>query len=283
MKFPFELSESRLSLLSPEDRIRYNYEHSSFFSVKERQKALLEYQNVLHNRTNFYMQQLDDDPEFAEILEKDETAEALAKIEMTVLFEQFTDIAEEFIQGGYITEQNWEDAKQMCVEYLLRPNALNESEGADMFAWEKGIKGIIASTIGVTFAGVVALFAAGKHRGAVKALKKYMARLVEVTDDGTYKEKSLFRKLLSTIGLVKKENLAVGGDQSTGCFRKIQENHLKQFALVGMNTLKSMGYLADETNMAISDVESNAFMNGGMNDFLKKIGEPLNKLANTIK
>ena len=44
-----------------------------------------------------------------------------------------------------------------------------------------------------------------------------------------------------------------------------------------------MGYLADEVNMAISDVESNAFMNGGMNDFFKKIGEPLNKLANTVK
>ena len=37
MKFPYELSEQRLSLLSKKDRLIYEYEHSDFFDYTEKQ------------------------------------------------------------------------------------------------------------------------------------------------------------------------------------------------------------------------------------------------------
>ena len=58
MKFPYELSEQRISLLSKEDQRIYRFEHSDFFDYNTKQRCMQEYQNALLERQGYYVQEI---------------------------------------------------------------------------------------------------------------------------------------------------------------------------------------------------------------------------------
>ena len=64
MKFPYELSEQRISLLSKEDQRIYRFEHSDFFDYNTKQRCMQEYQNALLERQGYYVQEIKKDPQF---------------------------------------------------------------------------------------------------------------------------------------------------------------------------------------------------------------------------
>jgi len=55
------------------------------------------------------------------------------------------------------------------------------------------------------FGGMVALIMAGKTKAAVQSLENYMNKLVELTDDGVHKKKSIIGALFSKLGVNKRD------------------------------------------------------------------------------
>ena len=90
MKFPYELSEQRLSLLSEDDRILYEYEHSPFYSYEDKVHSINEYNQARYGRYQNYYNQLNEDEEFKDLSEdeKAEMSKQLTNVEATQIYEE---------------------------------------------------------------------------------------------------------------------------------------------------------------------------------------------------
>jgi len=93
---------------------------------------------------------------------------------------------------------------------------LNEDTvGPDMTFCMKGI----GATLIPLFTGMGLLLLAGKTKAAINALKKYMNKIVEEVDDGTYKKQGFFKKMLNKVTPGFLKNLKVklfGGPKDIG-------------------------------------------------------------------
>lgn len=284
MKYPFELSEDRLSLLTEEERRIYNYEHSDYYSASDKQDGFVQYQQMLTEKRMVYYDMIQDDEEYDEMsdTEKMDMAEGIAKYEARVIMDDVMDVLQEAFK---------DDTFGLVIVRDMMFNALNEHKvgvlneadslyaGADMTGWMKDM-GWIGKLAGVALTGLlgamIALIMAGKDAAAMDSLEKYMNKLVERVDDGIHKKRTLWGKLMGKLGFNNEHD----GDQSNSCMRQIQENFSKGVACQGMVYLKQLGMLPDKTQQALTDIEMNKYSDGGFQYFLDKISYPVAKLAN---
>ncbi len=284
MKFPFELSEQRLSILSAEDKALYEYEHSQFFSVTEKEEAIRQYQKAILERQGYYLTEINNDDEYDDMSENDKIvmSEELAKFESKVIIDELYSILAEYMDDG-LTQEDMDAIKEIVISELNTPAEslneaqLNEAEGHDMTYWmnNMGWLGTLASSLltGI-FGGMVALIMAGKTKAAVQSLENYMNKLVELTDDGVHKKKSIIGALFSKLGVNRR-------DQERACFRDIQEKYSKEIACNVMTLVKGLGFVGPKCDAAIQDIENKNYNNGGLSYFYN-IAEQVNRLSNNI-
>lgn len=284
MKFPFELSEQRLSILSAEDKALYEYEHSPFFSITEKEEAVRQYQKAMLERQGYYLTEINNDDDYVDMSENDKIlmAEELAKLESKVIIDELYSILAEYMDDG-LTQEDMNAIKEIVISELNTPaeslneSQLNEADGHDMTYWmnNMGWLGKLAGSLltGI-FGGMVALIMAGKTKAAVQSLENYMNKLVELTDDGVHKKKSIIGALFSKLGVNKR-------DQERACFRDIQEKYSKEIACNVMTLVKGLGFVGPKCDAAIQDIENKNYNNGGLSYFYN-IAEQVNRLSNNI-
>lgn len=295
MKFPYELSEQRISLLSKEDQNIYRFEHSDFYSYTEKQKGINAYQNALLERQGYYLDQINDDHDYDDmsLTEKQEMAKGLSQYEASVYLEDAFDMIKRHI-GESLSIEEYEQLKNYIVEQLntteIKP--INELDyvgpGKDMHWWWDGLDlkwlgklaaGILTGLVGT----MISLIIAGKDAAAMDELQKAMNKLVEKTDDGIYKAKSkssFFGRLMQRFRKSKEDKFY--GERNNACFRTIQEDFLKQVACDGAVLAKNMGFLSSKWSDAVGEIESNSFKNGGFAYFMENIGKPVASLSSGI-
>ena len=187
MKFPYELSEQRISLLSKEDQRIYRFEHSEFFDYSEKQIAIQEYQNALLERQGYYIQEIKKDPTFNQLNESEvyETANELTLYEAEQIIDQLGEFIEEAILSHIYTENEAIDYLNEFVENFkdMSAHSLNEeygnTTGPDMTYWAKGLGGLFGGLFGL----FLILIMKGKTRAAIKMLENSMNKIVETVDD----------------------------------------------------------------------------------------------------
>lgn len=293
MKFPYELSEQRISLLSKEDQRIYRFEHSDFFDISERQRCMKEYQNALLERQGYYIQQIKDDKQFNYLNESEivKTANELALYETENLLEELSEFVEEAILSEIYTE---DEAKEYLIEVAnhlnelgqetLNEGILNEdagdTDGPDMTYWMKGMGGIFGGLMGL----VIALIMRGKTKAAIRMLENYMNKIVEKVDDGLNKKKGrgLWARLKTGIGKLfgKDWSGKNSGEQNTLCLRVIQENFTANIGTKAMVACKKIGLLPDDWNKALHALDQNDFTQGSLHTFMENVAKPLVNLGN---
>lgn len=148
-------------------------------------------------------------------------------------------------------------------------SAINEGvPGRDMAFWLPNLGWLGKLSFGILsagLAGLVGLFIAGKDKAAAKALERYMNRLVELTDSGILKKKSIF----SFFGGGK-----FRGDQSRGCFRYAQEIAERTIAKDALILGKGSGLLHGNG----MDAAVNGGQFGGLQLFKDNVATPLDSL-----
>ena len=282
MKFPYELSEQRLSLLSEDDRILYEYEHSPFYSYEDKIRSINEYNQARYGRYQNYYNQLNEDEEFKDLSEdeKAEMSKQLTNIEATQIYE---DVIEPLVYPILMETMTYDEYKTLkeatlkqMYEMPITADAINEgtAPGKDQTFWipNMGWLGTIAMGIlGTGLAGMIGLFMAGKDKAAAKALEKYMRKLVETVDMGLYKKKSFWNWLGGKFGSKSKGK---SGDQSRACFRNIQEMVERKMATNIIVAGKTCGLLGKD---AVTDAITHNTDVGGLNTIFK------NKIASKIQ
>ena len=237
MKFPKKLSKERLSLLSPEDRKIYEYEHSG---LCPEMKKLYESEESDDEELTFEeVRDFELDDEYTE-----EEKREIKRIFDEMLFEsQFDELYDkELIEEVGLEEYN--NIKKQIFEYIMNDpelNALNEAEGhaAD---WWMDCSWIVKLSAGLLtgLLGIIAwLIMKGKDRLAMAKLKQYMNKLVELTDQGINKKRPWYAFLLP--GRKNKQNT---GDYNKACFRTIQETAERNMAGLYAQTIHSLGFLS---------------------------------------
>ena len=281
MKFPYELSEQRISLLSKEDQRIYRFEHSDFFDYNTKQRCMQEYQNALLERQGYYVQEIKKDPQFNYLNESEvfETANELTLYETNQFIDELGSIIETAILEGIYTE---DEATEVITEIVnnmqdFGKRALNERAadtiGPDMTWWAQGLGGIFAGAFSI----IIAMIMRGKTKGAIRALENYMNEIVEKVDDGVNKTKGrgLWNRIKSLFGKKLKE-----GEQNTICLRTLQENFQADIATKSMVLCKKIGLLPDNWDAAFSNIKQSDFTAGSYQDFINNIAEPINELGN---
>lgn len=222
IKFPYELSKERQSLLSKEDKKIYEYEHSGL--CPEMNKLIeLNYDINLYNS----------------LYENSESDNGVISAE---LFEdQFDELFDkELIDIVGIQEYN--RIKKSLYEYILNDPELKpiyEAQGTDHTFWIPGL-GWLGKLCGGLLTGLVGLlawlFMKGMDRLAMKKLKEYMNKLVELTDQGVHKKKPWYAFLIPGSKNV--------GEYSKGCFRTIQETAERNMACLYTQVIQNLGFLS---------------------------------------
>lgn len=289
MKFPYELSKQRQSLMSNEDRRQYLIEHSEFYSYTEREQAIREYQKALLERQGYYINEINNDEEYNVLDETEKTSMAneLALYESSIYLDELADILEECV-GDVLTKEEYSQMRTYIKDSLLNEDMFNENSlnedflapGHDITHWIPDLGWLGKLTFGLlsgAFGAMAGLLMAGKDRAAMRMLEKTMNKLVEKTDDGLHKKKTILGTLFAKFG--KRDYT---GEQSKGCFRAIQERYSKQVACDAMVLTKQLGFLSDKWSSAASDMESNTFDNGGMHQFLTNVGWPVANISSQI-
>ena len=282
MKFPYDLSEQRLSLLSKEDRKIYEYEHSEYFDYNERQRAIKEYQEAHSKRQNYFYNAINEDAEYNDLndAQKVEMSIELSDIEANAIFEEITDLLQPIYKEGGLTKEELEEAKKYAITELSKPIEfnvpLNEALGSDPTWWAKGIGNFAFIGLSGILAGMYNLIMLGKDKAAIDSLQKYMGKVVEMIDDGINKKRGFWATIKSLF--TKRDNKT--GDQDMPCFRYFQEVEQQKIAVSMMKFLKRAGLLNNDFKTAIQNVEQNKFEEGGMKLFIERIAEPLNKFSN---
>ena len=277
MKFPYELSEQRLSLLSEDDRILYEYEHSPFYSYEDKVRSINEYNQARYGRYQNYYNQLNEDEEFKDLSEdeKAEMSKQLTNVEVTQIYEELIEPLVYPILMETMTSDEYNTLKDATLKQMyempITTEVINEgtAPGKDQTYWipNMGWLGAIAGGIlGTGLAGMIGLFMAGKDKAAARALERYMNRLVDLVDLGLYKKKSI----LSFIGLGKQR-----GEQSRACFRNIQEIIERRMCTQIMVAGKVCGFFGKEP---LTDVINQNFESGGLNQvFYPQIAKKIEK------
>lgn len=274
MKFPKKLSKERLSLLSPEDRKIYEYEHSG---LCPEMKKLYESEESDDEELTFEeVRDFELDNEYTE-----EEKREIKRIFDEMLFEsQFDELYDkELIEEVGLEEYN--NIKKQIFEYIMNDpelNALNEAEGhaAD---WWMDCSWIVKLSAGLLtgLLGIIAwLIMKGKDRLAMAKLKQYMNKLVELTDQGINKKRPWYSFLLP--GRKNKQNT---GDYNKACFRTIQETAERNMAGLYAQTIHNLGFLPPSiTNFrgihsgySVSEDSGLGMFNNFINDFTSSISE----------
>lgn len=122
---------------------------------------------------------------------------------------------------------------------------LNEAEGWSADYWIPGFGwlgkfavGTLTGLLGV----IVWLIMKGKDRIAMDKLKRYMNRLVELTDQGLYKKRPWYSFLIPN-----KDTRINTGEYNRGCFRTIQETEERNLACLYTSTVHALGFYSPET------------------------------------
>lgn len=295
MKYPYELSESRLSLLSVQERNRYKYEHSDYFDYTEKQNAINEYRNAYNQSVNSYYNSLveNNSEELTEELQEEyqNIAELMANEQAEYIFETIDSyLYPTFKEGGLTYDEYKYIAEQIKNVLRFDSSSLNEDTvGPDMSFWMKGIGKWISLGFGAVFASMAGLIMLGKTQIAIKQLERYMNEIVEMCDDGINKRRSIFKRIGDKISgsfsklkswFVKKDKNRE--DRSYASFREVQENFLSNYATKAMVFAKQMGFLSGSIDKAMEEVENNTLCQegSGLNYFMENIGTPINKLVN---
>lgn len=294
MKFPYELSEQRISLLSKEDQKIYRFEHSDFFDYNTKQRCIQEYQNALLERQGYYAQEIKKDPQFNTLNESAvfKTANELALYEASNYAEQLVEFLDECILENIYTE---DEAVEYIKEFManfneISQNTLNEAnminedagdtQGPDMTYWMAGLGGLFGGFFGI----VIALIMRGKTKMAIRMLENSMNKIVEKVDDGVNKGKGrgLWARIKTTIGkwVGKDKSGKNEGEQNTICLRTLQENFQADTATKAMVFCKKMGILPDDWDSAIGALHSNNCRLGSLNNFRTSIVDPVIELGN---
>ena len=302
MKFPYELSEQRISLLSKEDQRIYRFEHSDFFDVSERQRCMQEYQNALLERQGYYVQEIKKDAQFNYLNESQvvETANELALYEAEQFLDEMAVFVNEAILSNLYTEDEAAEQLNDLIEHIqntnkeimngafnLNENALNEragdTVGPDMTWWAEGLGGLFTGLFGIfTF-----FIMKGKTRAAIKMLENSMNKIVETVDDGLNKKKGrgLWARIKTRVGswFGKDTSGKNSGEQNTICLRTLQENFLVNIGTISMVLCKKIGVIPDDWNQAINALQQNNYNLGDLGQiFDKNIAKPVNELG-TLK
>ena len=289
MKFPYELSEQRISLLSKEDQRIYRFEHSEFFDYSEKQIAMQEYQNALLERQGYYIQEIKKDPQFNHLNESEifETANELTLYEAEQIIDQLGEFIEEAILANIYTEDEAIDYLNEFVENFkdMSAHSLNEeygnTVGPDMTYWAKGLGGLFGGLFGL----FLILIMKGKTRAAIKMLENSMNKIVETVDDGMHKTKGrgLWAKVRVLWGKIKKKDGSDpnSGEQNTICLRTLQENFSSNIATKSMVMCKKLGLLPSTWDQAIDALKNDNFTLGSFQKFQTYIAKPVNDLNNT--
>lgn len=288
MKFPYELSEQRISLLSKDDQRIYRFEHSDFFDYNTKQRCMQEYQNALLERQGYYVQEIKKDPQFNYLNESEvfETANELTLYEASNYVEQLAEFLDECILEGLYAEDEAADVITEIVNNMqdFGKRALNEraadTTGPDMTWWAAGLGGLFGGIMSL----IIALIMRGKSKMAIRMLEKYMNKLVEKVDDGTYKAKGrgLWNRIKVGVGNLfgKDWSGKNSGEQNNICLRTLQENFSADVATKSMVLCKKLGILPDNYDAAVTAFKNGDFTSGSFQKFIENIGEPINEIGN---
>ena len=287
MKFPYELSEQRISLLSKEDQRIYKFEHSDFFDYNTKQRCMQEYQNALLERQGYYVQEIKNDPQFNYLNESEvfETANELTLYETNQFIDELGSIIETAILEGIYTE---DEATEVITEIVnnmqdFGKQTLNErlgdTSGPDMTWWAEGIGGLFTGLFGLFLVLIMKV----KTRAAIKMLENSMNKIVETVDDGINKKKGrgLFARIKTRVGswFGKDWSGKNEGEQNTICLRTLQENFSANIGQASMVLCKKLGVLPDDWNSALNALQSNNYQSGDLAKFDEYIGKPVNELS----
>ena len=220
MKFPRVLSKERLSLLSPEDRKIYEYEHSGLYPI-------IENNNV----------QIIEDINDYNVLNEDISENSFNEIFDSVYFNN------ELINEMGLDEYNQFRSQVYKSMNNADLNTLNEYGGISIDYWMKGLKlgwlGKLAAGLLTGLIGIIAwLLMKGKDRLAMVQLKKYMNKIVELVDQGVNKKRPWYSFLMPS----KKSQRNIG-DYNKACFRTIQETAERNMACLYSQCIYSLGFL----------------------------------------
>ena len=288
MKFPYELSEQRISLLSKEDQRIYRFEHSDFFDYNTKQRCMQEYQNALLERQRYYVQEIKNDPQFNYLNESEvfETANELTLYETNQFIDELGAIIETAILEGIYTE---DEATEVITEIVnnmqnLGKRTLNERAadtiGPDMTWWAEGLGALFAGLFGLS----LMLIMKGKTRAAIKMLENSMNKIVETVDDGINKKKGrgLFARIKTRIGswFGKDWSGKNEGEQNTVCLRTLQEGFLANIGTISMVLCKKIGVIPDNWDQALNALKNNNYNLGDLGQiFDLNIAKPVNELG----
>lgn len=224
MKFPYELSYERLSLLTEEDRKIYEMEHSGLYNLETK---------IVPN-VGF----INEDAEVRKILDKQ-----LFETEFDSLLDK------EIIEAVGI--QEYIKIKNNLFDFIENDpelqDALFEAPGHAADWWlPEGLKlkwlGKLAAGLLTGLLGIAAwLFMKGKDRLAMKKLKQYMNRLVELIDMGINKKRPWYSFLMAS-----KKNRNNTGDFNKACFRTIQETAERNMACLYTQCIHNLGFLSPD-------------------------------------
>ena len=288
MKFPYELSEQRISLLSKEDQRIYRFEHSDFFDYNTKQRCMQEYQNALLERQGYYVQEIKNDPQFNYLNESEvfETANELTLYETNQFIDELGSIIETAILEGIYTE---DEATEVITEIVnnmqdFGKQTLNErlgdTSGPDMTWWSEGLGALFAGLFGLS----IMLIMKGKTRAAIKMLENSMNKIVETVDDGINKKKGrgLFARIKTRIGswFGKDWSGKNEGEQNTVCLRTLQEGFLANIGTISMVLCKKIGVIPDNWDQALNALKNNNYNLGDLGQiFDLNIAKPVNELG----
>lgn len=288
MKFPYELSEQRISLLSKEDQRIYRFEHSDFFDYNTKQRCMQEYQNALLERQGYYVQEIKNDPQFNYLNESEvfETANELTLYETNQFIDELGSIIETAILEGIYTE---DEATEVITEIVnnmqnFGKQTLNErlgdTPGPDMTWWSEGLGALFAGLFGLS----LMLIMKGKTRAAIKMLENSMNKIVETVDDGINKKKGrgLFARIKTRIGswFGKDWSGKNEGEQNTVCLRTLQEGFLANIGTISMVLCKKIGVIPDNWEQALNALKNNNYNLGDLGQiFDLNIAKPVNELG----
>lgn len=219
MKFPYELSKERISLLSPEDKQIYEFEHSGLCSDM---LGLVENVGVI-----------EEDAQIRKIMDQ-----YLFESEFDSLFDK--DIIEA------VGEDEYMNIKKNLYEFIENDpemkGELFEAPGHAADWWmdfKVGWIGKLAAGLLTGLVGLVAwLIMKGKDRLAMVKLKQYMNKLVELIDMGVNKKRPWYSFLM--LSKKKRQNT---GDYNKACFRTIQETAERNMACLYTQCIHNLGFL----------------------------------------
>lgn len=262
MKFPHELSKERLSLLSEEDRKIYDMEHSGLYSLEPK---IVPNVGVI-----------------------DEDAKIMRQMEQFLFESQFDELFDkELIE--VVGEEEYMNIKKNLFEFIENDpemqGELFEAPGHAADWWlPNGLKigwlGKLAAGLLTGLLGIAAwLFMKGKDRLAMKKLKQYMNKLVELIDMGVNKKRPWYSFLM-----VSKKNRQNTGEYNKACFRTIQETAERNMACLYTQCIHNLGFL----NPGITDFRgiTSGMMpeeGSGLDDFARIIADNVKTLEDYDK